>query len=67
MQTASSTIWTRVAESISYDDNHNTTVSSIGRGWHKVSSNLSLKLQTLCQLDEIYKTNQERHMETWVS
>ena len=31
MQSASSRIWTRVAVSISYNDNHYTTVTSINR------------------------------------
>ena len=35
MQSASSRIWTRVAVSISYDDNHYTTGTSI---WHNLSN-----------------------------
>ena len=44
MQSVSSKIWTRVAVSISYDDNHYTTGTSFflqplrsGRIWHKVN------------------------------
>ena len=37
MQSASSRIWTRVAVSISYDDNHSTTGTR--KGWYTIKPN----------------------------
>ena len=42
MQSVSSMIWTRVAVSISDDDNHCSTGTSVGRIWHKAIFKRSL-------------------------